>query len=165
MSVTIEQVVTRLPGGNHAESSSCGLGWTSRSSACDERSRDRSSSERHSESHRRPKEFSGKEEDFQQWLKKTEAFFAGVVKESEMMLEWSAEQVTQITRELIDLQLLPTSTKVERGVRNLDFVLQMHTALTALTSCESNDIVANSRKNPLAAWRRLQKRYDPTAGM
>ena len=34
----------------------------------------------------RPKEFSGKEEDFQQWAKKTEAFFAGVIKESEMTL-------------------------------------------------------------------------------
>ena len=29
----------------------------------------------------RPKEFTGREEDFQQWLKKTEAFFAGVTKE------------------------------------------------------------------------------------
>ena len=36
----------------------------------------------------RPKEFSGKEEDLQQWSKKTEAFLAGVIKESEMMLEW-----------------------------------------------------------------------------
>ena len=35
----------------------------------------------------RPKEFSGRGEDFQQWSKKTEAFFAGVIKESEMMLE------------------------------------------------------------------------------
>ena len=45
----------------------------------------------------RPKESTGKEEDFQQWSKKTEAFFAGVIK-----LEWSAEQVTEITHELID---------------------------------------------------------------
>ena len=29
---------------------------------------------------RRPKEFSGKEEDFQQWARTTEAFFAGVIK-------------------------------------------------------------------------------------
>ena len=35
----------------------------------------------------RPKEFAGREEDFQQWSKKNEAFFAGVTKESEMMLE------------------------------------------------------------------------------
>ena len=34
----------------------------------------------------------------------------------------------------------------------------------ALTSYEVSDIVANSRKNPLKAWRRLQKRYDPTTG-
>ena len=41
---------------------------------------------------------------------------------------------------------------------------QMHTALMALTSCEANDIFANSWKNPLEAWRRLQKRYDRTTG-
>ena len=40
----------------------------------------------------------------------------------------------------------------------------MHTAIMALTSYEANDIVANSWKNPLEAWRRLQKRYDPTTG-
>ena len=34
----------------------------------------------------------------------------------------------------------------------------------ALTSFEANDIVATSRKNPSEAWRRLQKRYDPTTG-
>ena len=49
----------------------------------------------------RPKEFSGKEEDFQQWSK-TEAFVAGVIKESEMMLEWAAEQTTEIASELIN---------------------------------------------------------------
>ena len=35
----------------------------------------------------RLKEFSGKEDDFQQWSKKTEALFAGVTQESEMMLQ------------------------------------------------------------------------------
>ena len=113
----------------------------------------------------RPKESSGREEDFQQWSKKTEAFFAGVIKESEMMLEWVAEQATEITMTAIDLEFLPTDTNVDRGVQNLEFVLQqMHTALMALTSYEANDIVANSRKTPLEAWRRLQKRYDPTTG-
>ena len=29
----------------------------------------------------RPKEFTGREEDFEQWSKKTEAFFAGVIKD------------------------------------------------------------------------------------
>ena len=104
-------------------------------------------------------------EDFQQWSKKTEAFFAGVITESEMMLEWAAEQTTEIATELINREFLPTATNQERGVRNLEFVLQqMHTALMALTSYEANDIVANSRKSPLEAWRRLQKRYDPTTG-
>ena len=75
-----------------------------------------------------------------------------------MTLEWAAEQPTEITTELINRELLPTATNQERAVQNLEFVLQqLQTALMALTSYEANDIVANSRKkNPLAAWRRLQ---------
>ena len=82
-----------------------------------------------------------------------------------MMLECAAEQATEITTTAIDLEFLPTDTSVDRGVRNLEFVLQqMHTALMAFTSCEANDFVANSRKNPSEAWRRLQKRYFPATG-
>ena len=40
----------------------------------------------------------------------------------------------------------------------------MHTAHMALVSYEADDVVANSRKNPLEAWGRLQKRHDPTTG-
>ena len=113
----------------------------------------------------RPKEFSGREEDFQQWSKKTEAFFACVIKVSEMMLEWAVEQATVITTTAIDLEFLPTDTNEDRGVQNLEFVLQqMHAALMDLTSYEANDIVASSRKNPLEARRRLHKRHDPTTG-
>ena len=73
-----------------------------------------------------------------------------------MMLEWSAEHAREITTTAIDLEILPTDTNEDRGVLNLEFVLQeMHTALMALTSYDANDIVANSRKNPLEAWRRL----------
>ena len=60
-----------------------------------------------------PREFSGKGEDFQQWSKKTEAFFAGVIVAFEKMLEWAAEQTTEITRELIDREFLPTATNQE----------------------------------------------------
>ena len=70
----------------------------------------------------RPKEFSGREEDFQEWTKKTEAFFARVIKESEMMLESAAEQATEMTMTAIDLEFLPTGTNVDRGVQNLEFV-------------------------------------------
>ena len=113
----------------------------------------------------RPKEFTGREEDFQQRSKKTGVFFASVIKESEMMLEWAAEQPTEITTTAIDLEFLPTDSNEDRGVQNMEFVLQqMHTALMALSSCEANDIVANSLKNPLEAWRRLQKRCGPTTG-
>ena len=63
------------------------------------------------------------------------------------MLEWAAEQSAAITTELINREFLPTATNQERGVQNLECVLQeLHTALMALTSYEPNDIVANSRK-------------------
>ena len=78
----------------------------------------------------RPEELFGREEDFQQWSKKTGAFFAGVIMESEMMLEWPAEQPTEITTTAIDLEFLPTDTNEDRGVQNLEFVLQqVHTTL------------------------------------
>ena len=81
------------------------------------------------------------------------------------MLVWASEQPTEITTTAIDLEFLPTDTNEDRGVQNLEFLLQqMHTALMALTIYEANDIVANSWKNPLEAWRRLQKLYDPTTG-
>ena len=72
----------------------------------------------------RPKVFSGKEEDFQPWAKKMEAFFAEKIKESAMMLEWAADQTTEITTELINREFLPTTTNQERGVQNLEFILQ-----------------------------------------
>ena len=112
-----------------------------------------------------PKKFSGKEEDFQQCARKTEAFFAEVIKESEMMLEWASDQPMEITTTAIDLEFLPTDSNEGRGVRNLELILQhMHETLMTRTSQEANDIVANSRKNSLEAWRRLHERYDPTGG-
>ena len=127
--------------GVHAESSSCRRIWTCRRSESDQQTRDSSSLT-----------------DVRS--KKTEAFFAGVIKGSEMMLELAAEQATEITMTAIDLEFLSTEANVDRGVQNLEFVLQqVHTAPMALTSYEANDIVAISRNNPFEA-RRLQK-YDP----
>ena len=40
----------------------------------------------------------------------------------------------------------------------------MHEMFSTRTSQEANGIVANSRENPLEAWRRLRERYDPAAG-
>ena len=77
------------------------------------------------------------------------------------MLDWSAEQVREVTVEHVELEFTPTTKNVERGVPNSEFVLRV---LVALTSCEAKDIVANSRKNPLETWRRLQKRCVPTTG-
>ena len=99
----------------HSQSSVGSRIWTCRRSASDQQSRDSSSSERHSESHlrERPMELTGREEDFQQLSKKREAIFSGVIKESEMILGWAAEQPTEITTTAIDLEFLPTRTRTE----------------------------------------------------
>ena len=39
-------------------------------------------------------------------------------------MEWAAEQPTEITTTAIDLEFLPTDTNEDRGVQNLEFVLQ-----------------------------------------
>ena len=59
----------------------------------------------------RPQELTGRQEDYQQRSKKTEAFFAGVVKEFKIMLEWSAEQVTEMPQEHVELEITPIATK------------------------------------------------------
>ena len=73
--------------------------------------------------------------------------------------------MTEIWTEFIDREFQPIRTNQERGAQDLEFILQqMHTVLTDLMIDEANDSVANSRKNPLETWRRLQKRPDSVAG-
>ena len=136
-----------------------------------QQSRDSSSSARYSESHRCERLWDVRRTSLDErrisnsGRRRRRHPLQGVIKESEMTLEWAAEQPTEITRTAIDLEFLPTDTKGDRGVQNLEFVLQQtHSALMPLASYEANDTVANSQKNPLKARRRLQKRYDPTTG-
>ena len=76
-----------------------------------------------------PKEFFGREEDFHQWSKMTVAFFAGMIKETEMLLQWSAEQATEITTTTaIDLEFLPPVTNVERGIRGVCAAADAHSS-------------------------------------
>ena len=71
--------------------------------------------------------FTGCEKDFQQWSKKTEAFFAGVIKESEMMLlERAAEQPTEITTTAIDLGIQPSSLGIVPVLSLSDRIQLLH---------------------------------------
>ena len=91
-----------------SQSSSCRRIWTCRGSARDHQSRDSSSSERHSESHQCERPWSSEGILWQRGgfpnsgRRRRGHSFAGVTKESEMMLEWGAEQATEITRVLAD---------------------------------------------------------------
>ena len=55
---------------------------------------------------------------------------SGVIKESDKMLECSAEETAEITTELINREIMPMKTNVERGVRNLDLVDTQHSWLS-----------------------------------
>ena len=49
-------------------------------------------------------------------------------------------------------------------MENLTRILNpLHTAFVQLTDAEAHDIVMNSRRNPLEAWRKLLRRFDPNA--
>ena len=76
-----------------------------------------------------------------------------------MRLEMSAEQVTEITTEEVELQFTPTVTNTERGGQPEVSVATDAHCPHGITSYEANDIVANSRKEP---WRRLQRRSEPS---
>ena len=81
-----------------------------------------------------PKDFSGRG-GFSTVVEEDEGIVLGVIKESEMMLEWAAEQATEITM----------WRRAKPGVCVLQ---QMHTELMLFTSDEANDTVASSRKHP-----------------
>ena len=69
-----------------------------------------------------------------------------------MMLEWAAEQLTEITTTALDLEFLPIATNVERGVPNLEFVLQLlHTALWASRVMRLMKVVASTRKKSVGS--------------
>ena len=51
------------------------------------------------------------------------------------MLEWTSGHTTDISIELIHREFLPTATNKQRGVQNLQFVLQqLQTAIVTLTN-------------------------------
>ena len=73
-----------------------------------------------------------------------------------MVLEWSAEEVAEITMPAFEQELGAAATNLERRVPNLDAVCQqIHTPPVDLTNHEANDTVANSHKNSLSSTRRL----------
>ena len=99
----------------------------------------------------RPKEFSGKVEDFQQWSKKTEAFFAGVIKEPVTMMELfsrtchgNGDKISWI----LNSCRLRRTWSAQSGDRAAADVHMTHV---------SYRLAANSRKNFLESWRKAAK--------
>ena len=64
---------------------------------------------------------------------------AAMITDSEMMLDWSAEQVTEITMLAVEEEIGPVATDVDRRVPNLEEVRQQrHTVLMATRGRKSN---------------------------
>ena len=92
----------------------------------------------------RPKEFMDREEGCQLCSMNVGVFFAGVIRESEIMSEWSDDEVIDMTMEAVDLEVRAPTCAQPGAV-----LQQAHTASMALTGYEATDTVAISRKNPL----------------
>ena len=88
----------------------------------------------------------------QQELFALDAQVAARVQIAAAALEWSAEQMTEISTEFIDRELLPIKTNQERGAQDLEFILQqMHTVLTDITIGERKTLLPTRGRTP---WRR-----------
>ena len=99
----------------------------------------------------KPKKFTGKGEDFQQWSEKTEAFFAGVIKEFQMMLEWSAEQATDITTDEVELEFTPTVTNTEGSVPNLSLCCSRCTLFSCPSRATSQGLCRQLAEEPVGS--------------
>ena len=96
------------------------------------------------------------------WLKKVKNFFVGVYPEMRLPMEWAAENLKELTKEMVDAAY-GIHAEMEDEIDDLEYkTTQLYMALENLTDREPLDIVQNSPEgNGLEAWRRLQKRYDP----
>lgn len=111
----------------------------------------------------KPDKFGGKDESFLRWKVKLEGFIYSIHPDMEKVLEWSEEQTSTITD---DRARAAFGTGSSQEVEELkDKSSQVYSALQNLLEGEPFMIIRNCEKNNgLEAWRRLNRRYDPSTG-
>ena len=114
---------------------------------------------------RKPSSFNGTEASFLPWKTKLELFVCNVFPDMAGALEWAEEHVGEITE--TSIQAAFGNAQLEDHIPNVgEKQQQLYTVLQQLCDTgEAFDIVNNSGKGRgLEAWRRLNKRYDPSTG-
>ena len=113
----------------------------------------------------KPYNFDGRDEDkFLPWKNKTENYILGVFPDLQPALEWACEKETPIESRELDAAFGSNADDTDR-ISDLAYLNhQLNTVLTQLTEREPFDIVQNCGKSGLEAWRRLNRRYDPSTG-
>ena len=112
----------------------------------------------------RPYTYDGHESKFLPWITKTENYILGVFPDLRLVSEWACEKAGPVRQDDLDTAFGSRADEVVR-VDDLDYMnQQLHTVLTQLTEAEPFDIVQSSGKSGLEAWRRLNRRYDPSTG-
>jgi hypothetical protein len=112
----------------------------------------------------KPDKFSGKEsESYLRWRIKTESFMFSVFPEMEQVLNWCEEQENTVTEARAQAAFgVGTASPVDDLK---DKSAQIYSVLQNLLEGEPFMILRNTEKaNGLEAWRRINRRYDPSTG-
>ena len=97
------------------------------------------------------------------WSRKFEGYVQSAYPELVEPMEWGVDQSTEIDVNATNEKFGDSNS--QEYVSDLDAKLvQLQTALIALTDGEGFDICNNTGRNPLEGWRKLHRRFDPTTG-
>ena len=109
----------------------------------------------------RPASFSNNEEDFRVWRSKTANYICGVRREAKALLESASEKEEVVTAQQLKAAFFEIDEHLIDAINRQLFQCLMH-----VTEGESFDLVQGAGDGEgLEAWRRLQRRWDPsTAG-
>ena len=112
----------------------------------------------------KPTVFKSEEPRFIEWSGKTEDYLIGIEPKLADMLEWSLEQETEVTIQMVREKFGDDADDLDKIEGAMQLVAQLKSLLSYLTEGEAWSIVQNCNRNGLEAWRKLHKRFDPVTG-
>lgn len=111
----------------------------------------------------KPEKFDGDLEKFLPWRIKTMAYLASLRPTLKAVLEWSEECEKGIDDQAVDLNYGASADEIDRIENIQELRRELHDVLLLITEREPFDLVLNSPCG-LEAWRRLNRRFDPSTG-
>ena len=113
----------------------------------------------------KPTSFGGDDQKFVAWSTKIKNYISSVFPDLGPVLEWAAELEVEVTHVLIEDNFGTNADQLDQVEDIYNKLHQVMVVLTQLTEHEPFDIVRNCGDAPysaLEAWRKLNRRYDPS---